>query len=124
MTQKNIKLLNAFANYLTELTVITEQEYYMRRFKKLYHVMMNGVDALGTSWFRDVKYAELSIADLEWISDEFFIVPNAEDGESAIEDAYPEDVWRNAMLSKESGSTVTLPQALRIPAVRTMEVFF
>lgn|GEM_PF-6430125 len=129
MTSKNGKLLNAIANYLITPTVLTAQESYIRRFERLYHVMMSGVDALydqerGADWFINLNYARLSMTDLAWISDEFDAVPNAEYGESVLEDVDPEDVWRDRLLSQRNGSTALLPKILQLPAVRTTEDFF
>lgn len=123
----SVKLLNeALVKFVTSATVITEREAYMQRFEPLRQLMMKGVGALhdqGESWFMNVDYAKLSLTDIEWISDEFNVVPNGEYGESVIEDAYPEDAWRDALL-KGADHIVTLPTIQRLPAVRLAEDYF
>lgn len=123
----SVKLLNdALIKFMTSATVMTEREAYMERFEPLRRMMMKGVGAhhdQDESWFMKVDYANLSLADLEWISDEFNGVPNGEYGESVIEDAYPEDAWRDELL-KGVDHTVTLPTIQRLPAVRLAEDYF
>lgn len=125
--QTNAKLLNTFRQYLTDQCEPTEHEQYLRRFKRLYQVMMQGVGALHDddyAWFTKADYEKLTLADLEWISDQLDMVPNAEHGESEIEVYKTEDIWRNSALMQERNGNVTLSEILQLPAVRTMEEFF
>lgn len=130
MTQSNVKLLHEIERYLKEPTVITARDAYMIRFKPLHSIMMDGVIAIrqedrivGETWFMNVDYGKLNLADLQWISDALDGVPNAEYGESTIEDAHEEEFWCDAML-KRNDICVTLAMIRSVPSVRAVEDFF
>lgn len=125
MSQVTTRLLERLRLYLSaENKTVSQKRAYFERFRRMYSIML---DASGAplEFFQDIDYAALSFDDLVWISDELAAVPNAEDGQTVIEDVSREDVWRDAFLKGE-GEGIQLSVALiqRLPAVRDDEMYF